>query len=131
MQIDAFVTDKVIEIVNELSNITNTETLKESVVVAKKLRESIMATDYSATAEEASPINRNIISEQAILAHTLQDVLSTLHAQVLDSTQENAPAFPPDALKRVSEIISNLQDGLATAIVSEETENIFEVETGK
>ncbi|CAH0577797.1 unnamed protein product [Chrysodeixis includens] len=111
--IQEFTSDSVSNLINEIAQITNSDELKESVELAKALKESI---EFSVT--EETGLLEETKADQVELVQKLQHSLSTLHAKALESAEEIAPAVKPDALQRVSEIITYLQDDLNTAMVS-------------
>lgn len=82
--------------------------------MAKVLKESI---EFLEVAEEPVLLEEAKV-EQSKLAQKLQDALSNLHIKALESAEEIAPMAKPDALQRVSEIITHLQEDLERAVVS-------------
>lgn len=82
--------------------------------MAKVLKESI---EFVEVAEDPGVLEEAKV-EQAKLAQKLQDALSILHTKVLESAEEIAPISKPDALQKVSEIITHLQEDLEQAEIS-------------
>lgn len=99
--------------------------------VAKELRESIIAVDNSITAEETSSLAEGTKPVNVQLVHKLQDALSTLQVQVLDSSRSLTPTVPQDAIERVTDIVLHLQEDLAVAAVTDLPQKITVFESGK
>lgn len=113
--IEEFISNQISEVVEELSNVANAEKLKEAVAIAKKLKESI--TTVEVLVSEATAPVEEAKADQANLAQKLQDALLTLQTEVIDSAQEIAPTISSDALQRVSEVVTYLQEDLREAII--------------
>ena len=112
--IDEFISDEITQLVSVISELTNSQELNASIEMAKVLKESI---EFLEVAEEPVLLEEAKV-EQAKLAQKLQDALSNLHIKALESAEEIAPMAKPDALQRVSEIITHLQEDLVKAVVS-------------
>ncbi|XP_047040434.1 titin homolog isoform X8 [Helicoverpa zea] len=115
--IDEFISEEVSEVVGEISALTNSEELKETIELAKGLKESL---EFVIGEETVSLRNVNKETkqiEQVKLAEQLQDALSVLLDKTLENAEDIAPKVDPNALQKVSEIITHLQEDLEKAIV--------------
>nr|XP_049692671.1 titin homolog isoform X12 [Helicoverpa armigera] len=115
--IDEFISEEVSEVVGEISAVTNSEELKETIELAKGLKESL---EFVIGEETVSLRNVNKETkqiEQVKLAEQLQDALSVLLDKTLENAEEIAPKVDQNALQKVSDIITHLQEDLEKAIV--------------
>uniref|UniRef100_A0A2A4IV22 KASH domain-containing protein n=1 Tax=Heliothis virescens TaxID=7102 RepID=A0A2A4IV22_HELVI len=110
--IDEFISEEVSEVVGEISVLTNSQELKDTIELAKGLKESI---EFVPSEESVELTNVKI--EQGKLAEKLQDALSILLDKTLEHAEEIVPKVNPNALQKVSEIITHLQEDLEKAIV--------------
>lgn len=101
---------------------TNVEELKASMALASELRASFTITETYG--EESAQIEAAKRIEQAKLALRLQDELYTLQNQVFDSAQKMSITVPPEALQRISDVVTHLQEDLQIAIVTHFSEEI-------
>lgn len=97
-----------------MSGLANSQELNESIELAKVLKERIQFVEQS----EIPGLLEETKVEQAKMAQRLQDALSNLHTKALESAPEITPMAKPDALQRLSEIITHLQDDLEKAVIS-------------
>lgn len=74
-------------------------------------------------AEETSSFAQSNFAEEIQLIRKLQNALSILHTQALDSAETITPLIKPELLQKVSEVITQLQGDLVTAVES----NFYEV----
>lgn len=103
---------ELIEIVEEISAIIRIEDIKETMDIAKELRESFASSDIITKGEVSEDKYIVIRQEQARLAHKLQTALSSLQVQVLERTQELAPEISAEVLQRIGKVTSQLQADL-------------------
>ncbi|CAH1647411.1 unnamed protein product [Spodoptera littoralis] len=111
--INDFISEETSDLVYAISTMTNSQELKESIELAKSLKESIEIIEVS---EEPGLVEDAKI-EQAKLVQKLQDTLVTLHNKALESAEDIGSMSKPDALQKVSEVITHLQEDLEKAIV--------------
>lgn len=113
--IEEFVAEDISEIILEISKLTNIDDLKESVTIAKELRDCILSIDYSFATEETSSLTSKNHEAEVKLTKQLQNALFTLHTQALESAKSITTLIKPELLQKVSEIITQLQEDLITA----------------
>nr|XP_037874741.1 titin homolog isoform X4 [Bombyx mori] len=102
---------ELIEIVEEISAVIEIEDLKETIEMAKDLRETFVTSDMI-NDEVAESIKEEILIEQARLAHKLQKAISALQVQVFDSAQEMVPELSTEIFQRVARVTAQLQADL-------------------
>lgn len=108
----------VIEALNKLSVIVNTEELKQSVPIACELRESIAANQIIATAESSGKLSELVKSEQVLLAQKLRNALNTLQVLAIEHVSELGYEIGDRMLQRVAEVIIQLDKDLNTVIAT-------------
>ncbi|KAM3969006.1 uncharacterized protein ACR2FA_003089 isoform 2-T2 [Aphomia sociella] len=132
--IDTFVSDEVLKVVEELAEHMNIIALKESVAVAKELRERIEEEiDFSL-------ITENKCQEQAQLKQKLLEALTVFQEQTLVNAQEIKDIVNLQDLQRVTDIVIHLQENLRAitqipqkveSIPDQQMEEIVEVNSMK
>lgn len=125
--IEVLISEEVVEAIEELSLVTDTTVLKETVEIAKELHENIAAGSQDISLEETSPLVEKTQIQQAQLSEKLNEALITLQTKILDAAQEITPVLPVEKLEQISEAVVHLQEGLKAASVSE----IQTLEAGK
>ncbi|KAJ2954104.1 hypothetical protein O0L34_g2325 [Tuta absoluta] len=118
--IEHFISENIIQIIDNLATPENLNELKLSVVVAQELREKITGSQTGPTAEAAVEFPREVQAEKAQIAHRLQTSLATLQLVALESTFDPAPAVSEDDLQTVLDAIAQLQDDLAIVAAIEQ-----------
>ncbi|KAF9412527.1 hypothetical protein HW555_008996 [Spodoptera exigua] len=103
---------ELIEIVEEISAIIKIDDIKETIDIAKELRESIVATETIAENDETRYKLIEVRHEQNKLAKKLQTALSALQVQVFERAQELAPDLSTEVLQRIAQVTAQLQADL-------------------
>lgn len=111
----------IIEVLDKLSAIVNTEELKQSVHVACVLRESIAANQGNTTAESSGKMSHLMGREQMILAYQLRNALTTLQVLAVDYSFELASEIGNEMLQRVAEVVIQLDEDLNDVIATVQT----------
>lgn len=96
----------------EISAIIKIDDIKETMEIAKELRESIAASEIISEGEESLERVKEVRKEQNRLALKLHTALSALQVQVFDSVQELAPALSPEVIQRIARVTAQLQADL-------------------
>ena len=96
----------------EISAIIKIDDIKETMEIAKELRESIAASETIAEGEESIERVKEVRKEQNRLALKLHTALSALQVQVFDSVQELAPALSNEVIQRIARVTAQLQADL-------------------
>ncbi|CAH0703182.1 unnamed protein product [Spodoptera exigua] len=121
--INEFISDETIDLVSAISELKNSQELKESIELAKLLKESVEIIEGESL--------ENTKVKQVKLAQELQNALMTLHNKALESTEDISSMSKPNALQKVSEVITHLQEDLekSTDILPEvlQTAEIVEI----
>lgn len=111
--INDFISEETSGLVSAISTLTDAQELKESIELAKSLKESIEIVEVS----EEPGLLEDAKVEQVKLAQKLQDSLITLHNKALESAEDIGSTGKQDALQKVSEVITHLQEDLEKAII--------------
>lgn len=111
LHIDQFISDDIIETINELANAINAEELKQSVSIAKEMRENIAASEVELKAETSDVLKKELNEQHAQLAQQLHTALEALENLSLD-TLADIPSINKDTLQKVCEITENLRADL-------------------
>ncbi|XP_053624068.1 titin homolog isoform X6 [Plodia interpunctella] len=114
--IDEFISDDVAEVVNNIADIRDMESLKASVVIAKELREniaSISSVEYSSGMCEK--LEEHVVGEICATLK-LQNALSNLQQQILEYSEELSN-LSPEAIVRVKNIATHLEEDLKIATI--------------
>lgn len=106
----------VIEAIDKLSVIVNTEELKQSVHVACELRERIAANQGNAIVESSSELRNLVRREQVLLAQQLHIALTTLQVLAMDNASVLVSEIGDQMLHRIAEIAIQLDEDLNAVI---------------
>lgn len=96
----------------EISAIIKIDDIKETLDIAKELRESIAASEIIVEGEQSLEQVKEVRKEQNRLALKLHTALSALQVQVFDSVQELAPALSTEVIQRIARVTAQLQADL-------------------
>lgn len=103
---------ELIEIVEEISAVIKIEDVKETLEIAKELKENIVATENIVQNNTTQDTIKEMHDARGQLVCKLQKAISALQVQVLENAQELAPALSPDALQRFVQVTAQLQANL-------------------
>ncbi|KOB75748.1 Stretchin-Mlck, isoform A, partial [Operophtera brumata] len=109
--IDEYVSEDIIKAVTELSSLMNAEDLKESINIAKELRESIAAIEIGIT-EEIFDEMSYMQERQKVLIQGLQTALSVFNEQTLEHLHEIFPLVNKTTIEKVVIVTENLKTDL-------------------
>lgn len=112
--LEEYMSEDLVEALDQLSVLAKTEELKQSVPVAYKLRESIATNQEGA--EVSGKLNDAVKSEQIQLAKRLQSALTLLQAIISEHTNEITSGIGDQTLQRVAEVATQLHEGLVVVI---------------
>lgn len=101
-----------IEIIEEISAIIRIDDVKETMEIAKELRDSISASQLSTDEDISQEKTIETREKQANLAQRLQIALSALQVQVLEGAQELAPELSTEVLQRIAKVTGQLEADL-------------------
>ncbi|XP_075991256.1 uncharacterized protein LOC142986608 isoform X6 [Anticarsia gemmatalis] len=113
--IDQYISDDIAEVINDLCDIVNAEELKQSINIAKELRESIEVSEVQLKAETSDVLKKEVEIQQAELAQQLHIALAAFKDMPLDALEE-ITSINRDSLEKVAEITKNLRGDLAVVI---------------
>ncbi|CAH1647412.1 unnamed protein product [Spodoptera littoralis] len=116
--IDQFISDDLTEVINELSNVIDVEELKQSIGIAKELRENIIASEVELKAETSDVLKDEVSTQYANLAQKLYEALSALENISLETAAEGT-LINKDALQRVTAITENLRADLVAVTATQ------------
>lgn len=111
MHISEYVSEEVIEVLNEVSSIVNVEEIKQSINIAKELRECVTAFDTD-TKEEIVVEMNDLYEKKTKLTQELETKLSTLSEQTLEQLHELLPLVEKATIEKVVTVVENLKADL-------------------
>lgn len=105
-----------IEILDNLATVINTEELKQTVNISKALHENIASIEK--TTQEDSSSTELVIEQakQGELVKKLQSALLVVQEQIFDNYQQLESVCDTDKLQQVADITVNLQTNLAAVV---------------
>lgn len=116
--VEEFISTEVLEAVDQLSSLPNTEELKVSLAVAKELRDTIATIEVLAGSEETVALAEEARIQQIHLEKQLQDSLTSLQVHIFDSVEEISPIIDKELVKKVANVITHLQEDLKIATIT-------------
>ncbi|KAF9799027.1 hypothetical protein SFRURICE_017742, partial [Spodoptera frugiperda] len=117
--IDQFISDDLTELINELSNVINVDELKQTIGIAKELRENITASEVELKAETSDVPKDEVNTQYASLAQKLYEALTALENVSLETAAEST-SINKDALQRVTTITENLRADLVAVTATQD-----------
>lgn len=117
--IDQFISDDLTELINELSNVINVDELKQTIGIAKELRENITASEVELKAETTDVPKDEVSTQYTSLAQKLYEALSALENVSLETAAEGT-SINKDALQRVTTITENLRADLVAVTATQD-----------
>lgn len=117
--INEYVSEDIIEVVKELSSILNSEELKQSLVIAKELRENVTSIEVCLTEEATGSDIEKMQKHQAELKQELKNSLSCLSETTLEHLHELEPFIDKEKFDKVVLIAENLKTELDTKHITQ------------
>lgn len=94
--------------------------LKQSVIVAKKLKECIAASIANTDSEGITLLQNTLSLDQIQLEQELHHAISTLHLQILQNASEILPNLKQNTLQHVANIVTLLYEHLNISLDSQD-----------
>lgn len=120
--IEDFITEDLSGSINKLSAVIDIEELKQTVTIAKELRENIAMIESFTQAELYSTELEAEKIKQGQLAQQLETALLTVQEQIFENYAQLETVFDTSMLQKVTDVTVSLQSNLSTAVASIATE---------
>lgn len=115
--IEKYVSEDVFEIIEDITAIVKVDELKESIMLARELRENMATINAALCMETASELIAGYVTTQVRIVHELQNALTVVQAEAIKNAEQLSQMIDTNALQKLENIIINLQEELA---ISEE-----------